>query len=402
MSHYTCKIGTPDGRILTRAIEAAGPEQLRISLEEEGYTVFTVRKRSFGFLSGSTWKRRKVTTRSLLHFNQEMLVLLRAGMPLLQILDTILQRQDGGQLSVALRHMRDDVKGGDALSTALERQSLVFSNLYIASIRSGERTGELIISIQRYMQYLKKTDCIRRKLVSALFYPCILAVVSILAIALLLFYVIPVFSRIFIDAGSQLPLLTQMLITFTNFLQRFAFIGLLMAIAATVLFRIWAASDTGRQKIDELKLKSPYAGEVFKEYSLASFCRTLANLLGSGMPIIVSLRMSLGTLNNVYMETCAKKATREIEEGGKLSTAFERTGILPPLAVQMLVVGESTGALEEMLTNISEYLEESLDERLHYLTAAIEPAIMIAMGLVIGVLIIAMYLPIFQLAGTMG
>lgn len=402
MSLYICKLGTSEGKVISRELESSDPVGLRKHLEEEGYFVFDVRKRPFRFLSGRGIRRRSVKTRALLLFNQEMLVLIKAGMPMLQILDTILQRRDGGPLSVALRQLREDVKGGDALSTALEKHTHVFPNLYIASIRSGERTGELPVTIGRYIRYLKKVDGIRKKLVSALFYPCILVLVSLVAIGLLLFYVIPIFSQIFADAGSRLPFLTRVLISFTSVLKRYSLLLLLTAPAAIFFFRSWASGDTGRYALDRLKVKLPYVGEILKGYALAGFTRTLANLLGSGIPIIVALRMSIGTLNNRYMEKSLLEAVREIEEGRRLSSAFERTDILPPLAVRMLVVGETTGSLEEMLSNISEYLEEALDEQLHYITAAIEPAIMIVMGLVIGTIIIAMYLPIFQLAGTVG
>jgi type IV pilus assembly protein PilC len=402
MTIYICKLGTSDGKVISREFEAADPVELRRHLEEEGYFVFDVRRRRLRLLSGIRIRRRGVKTRSLLLFNQELLVLIKAGMPMLQILDTILERQDAGPLSIALRQLREDVKGGDALSTALERHTQVFPSLYIASIRSGERTGELSVTIQRYIQYLKKIEGIRKKLVSSLFYPCILVVVSFLAIGLLLFYVIPVFSQIFADAGSQLPFLTQVLISFTSTLRSFAPLLLLLTVACVVVYRSWVSGDKGRYAVDRFKLKIPYIGNVLKGYSLASFSRTLANLLGSGIPIIISLRMSIGTLNNVYMEKRLFEAAREIEEGRRLSSAFERTGIMPPLAVRMLAVGESTGALEEMLANIAEYLGEALDEQLHFITAAIEPAIMIVMGLIIGTIIIAMYLPIFQLAGAVG
>lgn len=402
MSIYICKLGTSDGKIISREFEASEPAGLRKRLEEEGYFVFAVRKRPFQFLSGKGIRRRGVKTRTLLLFNQELLVLIKAGMPMLQILDTILERQDKSPLFFALRQLREDVKGGDALSTALEKHTHVFPSLYIASIRSGERTGELPVTIQRYIQYLKKIDGIRKKLVSALFYPCILVIVSFLAIGLLLFYVIPVFSGIFAESGSQLPFLTRILISFTSALRYYFPLLLISAIAVFALFRAWASSKKGRHAVDRFKLKIPYIGVVFSEYALSSFARSLANLLGSGIPIISSLDMSIGTLNNAYMEKRLFIAAKEIEEGRRLSIAFERTGILPPLAIRMLTVGESTGALEEMLVNISEYLEESIDEKLHFITAAIEPAIMIVMGMIIGTIIVAMYLPIFQLAGAVG
>ena len=167
-------------------------------------------------------------------------------------------------------------------------------------------------------------------------------------------------------------------------------------------FRSWTATEDGRFIVDRFKLRVPFIGNIHTKYSVAGFSRTLATVLGSGIPIIESLRMSIGTLNNVYMEKRLFEAVKSVEEGGTLSAAFERIAIMPPLALRMLSVGESTGALEDMLADISDYLEEELEERMHILTTAIEPAVMIVMGVIIGVIIITMYLPIFKIAGTVG
>jgi type IV pilus assembly protein PilC len=331
-----------------------------------------------------------------------MLVLIRAGLPIIQVIDTVLEQYDSGVLSNALKQVREDVKGGDALSTAMERHRQVFPSLYTASIRAGERTGDLPTTLQRYIRYLRKMEDVRKKILAALFYPSILVVVSILAICLLLFYVIPIIGKIFSDSGTALPLLTRMLIAFTSFIRGYITAGVVSLIAVFVGFRFWISTPAGRYLLDRFKIRVPFVGAVLTDYSLAAFVRTLANLLGGGIPIIESLHMSTGTLNNVYMERRLGEAVRYIEEGGRISAAFSRTGIMPPLAIRMLLVGESTGALEEMLVNIAEYLEESLEERLHVLTATFEPAIMLVMGLVIGVIVIAMYLPIFKIAGTVG
>jgi type IV pilus assembly protein PilC len=402
MSIYTCKLGTSDGKVLSREFDTVDPAALRKNLEDQGYFVFDIRKKPLQLLFGRWIGRRGVTKRHLLLFNQELLVLIKSGMPIIQALDTILEHQDEGVLGDALKQLREDVKGGEALSTALERFRHIFPDIYIASIRAGERIGDLPNSIQRFIRYLKKVEEIRKKLVSAMFYPSILIVVSILAISLLLFYVVPILSQVFTDSGAQLPLLTRLLISFTTLLRHYALLGLVLLIIAAIAFRSWAVSPSGRYMIDRFKLRLPYAGEAVLEYCLAGFSRTLGNLLYNGIPIVESLRISVGTLTNVYMEKHFMEVVKDVEEGGRLSSAFGRTGIIKPFAVRMLSVGESTGSLEEMLMDISEYLEESLEEKLHLLTSAIEPAIMIVMGLVIGVIIIAMYLPIFKLAGTVG
>ena len=402
MALYSCKLGASDGKILVRDFEAADGAVLRKNLEDQGFFVFDVKKKPLQFLFEKGVKRKKVDNRSLLTFNQEMLVLFKSGMPIMQVLDAILERHESGALYDVLLQVREDVKAGAALSVAMEKHGRAFPYLYVASIRAGERTGDLPQTIRRYILYLKRVGQLRKKIVSAIFYPAILVVFAAMAITLLLVYVVPTFSQVYADSGSQLPVLTQLLITFTSLLRRYFLIGIIIFVGLLVVFRSWKNSEAGRYAFDRFKLTVPIAGDVFSKYSVAGFTRTLATVLGSGIPIIESLRMSIGTLNNVFMEKKLFEAIRFIEEGGRLSVALERIHIMPPLALRMLGVGETTGALEDMLMDISNYLEDELEERMHLLTTAIEPAIMLVMGVIIGVIIIAMYLPIFKIAGTVG
>jgi type IV pilus assembly protein PilC len=284
----------------------------------------------------------------------------------------------------------------------MEKHGTVFPYLYVASIRAGERTGDLPQTIRRYIQYLKRVDGIRKKIVAALLYPAILVVFAGMAITLLLVYVVPTFSQVYADSGSQLPLLTQLLITFTGLLRRLFLVIVAVAALLIYLFQTWKKTEKGHFIFDRFKLTVPLLGDVMTKYSVSGFTRTLATVLGSGIPIIESLRMSIGTLDNVFMEKKLFEAVRFIEEGGRLSVALERINIMPPLALRMLGVGETTGGLEDMLIDISDYLEDELEERMKIVTTAIEPAIMLIMGVVIGVIIVAMYLPIFKIAGTVG
>jgi type IV pilus assembly protein PilC len=400
MSLYTCKLGASDGKIIYREFEAVEPGMLQKSLEDQGFFVFEVKRKPLQFLFDKGIKRRSIDNRALLTFNQEMLVLIKAGMPIMQVLDAILERHDSGKLPEILRQVRDDVKSGTALSSAMEKHGRAFPTLYVASIRAGERTGDLPRTIRRYIQYLKRVDSIRKKVVAAMFYPAILIVFAGMAVTLLLLYVVPTFAKVYTDSGSQLPLPTRMLIEFTSFLRRFAPLALLLGVGAVFVYRRWVGTESGRYTVDRLKLTVPFAGDVFTKYSVAGFARTLATVLGSGIPIIESLRMSIGTLNNRFMEKRLFEAVRFVEEGGRLSTAFEKVNIMPPLALRMLGVGETTGSLEDMLVDISDYLEDELEERMQILTTAIEPAIMVIMGVVIGAIIIAMYLPVFKMGST--
>ncbi len=402
MALYSCKIGASDGKILIRDFEAADSNVLRKNLEDQGYFVFEVKKKPFQFLFDKGIRRKKVDNRALLTFNQEMLVLIKAGMPIMQVLDAILERHDSGPLYEILVQVREDVKAGASLSVAMEKHGRAFPHLYVASIRAGERTGDLPQTIRRYIEYLKRVGTLRKKIVAAVFYPAILVVFAFLAVILLLVYVVPTFSQVYTDSGSHLPVLTQLLISFTSFLRRYFVFGVIGCGALLAAFRSWKNTEAGRYALDRFMLTVPVVGDVISKYSVSAFTRTLATVLGSGIPIIESLRMSIGTLNNVFMEKRLFEAVRYVEEGGRLSVALERIHIMPPLALRMLGVGETTGALEDMLIDISNYLEDELEERMHLLTTSIEPAIMLVMGVVIGTIIIAMYLPIFKLGSTVG
>ena len=402
MTIYNCKLGSSDDRIVEKEFEAANPETLRQSLEEQGFFVFEVKKKAFQFLWEKGIARRKVDTREFLTFNQELLVLLKAGLPIVQSLDTILEKGGKGKLAEILQEVREDIKGGASLSDALEKHSRGFSHLYIATIRAGERTGDLPQTIRRYLTFLKRIEGFRKKVISAFIYPAILVTVAFFAVTLLLVYVVPTFSKIYADAGSQLPLPTQILIAFTTMLQRYILLVVGIIITAMVLFRRWGMTDQGRFLIDGWKLRIPYVGNLLINYAVAGFSRTFATVLGSGIPIVEALKMSVGTLNNKVLERKLLEAIISVEEGTMLSTSLERVKIMPPLALRMLGVGEKTGALEEMLGEISDYFEEEIDRKLHILTTAIEPAVMIVMGVIIGVIIITMYLPVFKIAGTVG
>ena len=402
MPLFTCKLGSADGRIFEKELESANPEMLRQSLEDQGFFVFAVKKRSLQFLWDKGIARSRVGNKELITLNQELLVLLKAGLPITQALDTILERIDSGRLADILKDVREDIKGGRSLSEALMKFPRAFPQLYVASIMAGERTGDLPLTIKRFNLYLKKSEVMKKKLIGALVYPGILVTVAAIAITVLLVYVVPTFSQVYSDAGSALPVPTQMLISFTGFLRRFFLVFVGLSFGALALFRSWAITEKGRYIIDSYKLKLPMVGEMWRKYALTSFTRTLATVIGSGIPIVESLKMVVGTLNNVILERKMLTAVTRVEEGTRLSVALEGEHLMPPLAIRMLSVGETIGSLEEMLVEISEYFEEELEERLSVLATAIEPAIMIVMGLVIGVIIITMYLPVFKIAGTVG
>ncbi len=399
---YSCKLGLPDGRITLKEIEANNPEVLKKSLEEQGYFVFEIRKKPLQLLWDKGYARQKVSNKEIISFNQELLVLIKAGLPIIKALDSILEKAEKGKLPEILNTVREDIKGGTSLSDAFEKYPRVFPHLYVASIRAGERTGDLPQTIRRYIEFLKRAEALKKKLLSALVYPIILVTVASIVISVLLIYVVPTFSQIYEGSGAQLPLPTQYLILFTSFLKSNIVFFVICLVIAVTFFRRWIATETGRYWIDNLKLRIPFLGNLVNKYAVVSFTRTFATVLGSGIPIIESLKMSVGTLNNKILERKLLDAIGRVEEGTRLSSALESTGFMPPLALRMLGVGETTGSLEEMLVDISEYFEQEVDAKLTILTTSIEPAIMLSMGIIIGIIVLTMYLPIFKLGSTIG
>jgi type IV pilus assembly protein PilC len=402
MPLFICKLGSADGRLIEKEFDAASPVMLKQSLEEQGFYVFSLKKKPFQFLFDQGGYRKKIDNRELLTFNQELLVLMKAGLPIIQTLDTILERGGKGKLVGILTTVREEIKGGASLSDALAKHPGAFSHLYVASVRAGERTGDLPLTIRRFTAFVKRAEAIRKKVISALLYPAILVTVAAVAITLLLVYVVPTFSQVYADSGAQLPGPTQVLISLTAVLRRYFLVFLAVGFGAMFIFRQWAKTINGRYTIDGLKLRIPLFRELYSRYSLTSFTRTLSTVIGSGIPIVESLKMSVGTLNNRVLERRLLAAVAKVEEGVSLSAAFDGAKIMPPLALRMIGVGETTGSLEEMLTDVSEYFEDEIEARLHVLTTAVEPAIMVIMGIIIGVIILTMYLPIFRIAGTVG
>ena len=402
MSLFLCKLGTSDGKILEKELEAENREILRQSLEDQGFFVFELKKKRLQFLLDKGIARKRIDNKTLLTFNQELLVLIKAGLPIVQALDTILDRGEKGKLVDVLRSIREDVKGGTALSDAFQKFPNSFSHLYVASIRAGERTGDLPQTIRRYVAFIKMTEGFKKKVLSSLFYPAILISVAFVAVGMLLIYVVPTFSQIYAGSGAELPLPTQILIKVATGLKNTFPIVVVATFFGIILFRRWRRTESGRFVFDSFLIRVPLLGKMLTQYSITAFARTLGTVMSSGIPIVESMRMSVGTLNNKLLERKLLEAVGKVEEGVSLSAALENVKIMPPLALRMISVGETTGSLEEMLRDIAEYFEEEIDRNLHIITTAIEPAIMIVMGVVIGIIIITMYLPVFKIAGTVG
>ena len=400
MPHFQCKIGTSDGRVIEREFTAANRELLRSRLEEQGFSIFHISRRSFQFPGAGGNLRGRQNSRRFLSFNQELLVLLRSGLPILKILDTLLERMEPGRMLDVLREIREDVKGGSALSEAFGKFPNLFPHLYLASITAGERTGDLPVTLARFIAYQKRMEVIKAKVRSASFYPIMLTIAVVGVVLFLLLFVIPTFTQIYADARVDLPFATRILIWTAEALTRELPFLLPLLIGGVLALRAFLLTARGGWLFDRAKVKLPFFGALQVEYALTGFSRTLGTILASGIPLVSAMQMSRGTLNNRILEEKLSQAVRRVEEGSTIAAALEQTGFFPLIALRMIGVGETTGALSDMLGDVAEYYEAEVERRLERLTTLIEPVMMVGMGLLVGGIVVAMYIPIFQLAGT--
>jgi type IV pilus assembly protein PilC len=329
-----------------------------------------------------------------------MLVLIRSGLPILQVLDTLVDRMEAGKLFNTLQEIRTDVKGGNSLSGAFGRFPKMFPQLYVASLQAGEQSGDLPVTLARYIEYQKRVEAIKAKVRSATFYPALLAVAVTVVLGFLLLFVIPSFTQVYADANVQLPFLTRMVIALANGLVAGLPIWVPTFLISLFLLRVYIRTEAGALLVDRIKLQLPFFGPLLNEYALSTFCRTFATTLASGIPIVQAMQMSRGTLNNRILERGLAGAIIRIQEGARISEALEQTGNFPVIALRMIGVGETSGSLVDMLDDVSEYYEDEVERRLDRLTTMVEPLMMMTMGLLIGGIVVAMYIPIFQLAGT--
>ncbi|KIH76446.1 type IV pilus assembly protein PilC [Geoalkalibacter ferrihydriticus] len=400
MPTFKCKIGMSDGRVVEKEFESPSRQLLAESLQEQGFHVFSLRKIPFQSLRQAGAMGPRFSGQRFLSFNQEFLVLLRSGLPILQVLDTLMEKMEVGAVLAVLREVREDIKGGGSLSDAFEKFPRYFPYLYVASIRAGERTGDLPVTLARYLDYQRRMEAIKARIRSASFYPVFLSVVVTAVVLLLMVYVVPRFTQIYADAQVDLPLLTRVVIALAEGLGRYLPLVVLASIVAFVAGRIFVRSEQGGYLLDRLKLRVPFFGALLADYSISSFCRTLSTTIAGGIPAVEAMRMSRATLNNRVLEERLLAATRRVEEGMAISESFEKAAFFPNIALRMIGVGESTGALAEMLNEVADYYEQQVGVRLDRLTTLIEPVMMLVMGLLIGGIVVAMYFPIFQLAGT--
>lgn len=402
MPHYAYRAARSDGSTFDGHIEADDEQFVRAKLEADGLLVFRISRRggrSFvPALALARWT--KLPLQELLIFNQELLALIKAGLPVLRVWDLLIERTERAAFREALQGIRQDIRGGASASEALARHPQFFSDLYLATIRAGEQSGNLPEVLQRYITYLKLMIGLRQKVTKALAYPAFLIIVGVAVVGFLLSYVIPTFVSVYGESARTLPAATQALIKLIE-IGGSQFIPLLvMGAAGLIAGHAWYRTPAGRLTVDRHMLHMPIIGPILVKHHTIQLTRTLATVLSGGTPLVDALDISRGAISNRFVTRGLADAASEIREGSTLAASLERPKILPKLALEMISVGEETGSLEPMLRDVAEFYDGDLDVRLTQLTTWIEPVLLLIMGVVVGGIVIIMYLPIFQMAET--
>ena len=402
MSVFVYRAAQADGTTLEGRVEGENVQTVRQQLEGQGLYVFKVQPRGHWrtFSIPGISLRTKVSRQEFLVFNQEFFALVKAGLPILRAWDLLIDRVRRPGFLSTLRIVRQDIRNGVSLSESLSRHPEQFPDLYVASIRAGEQSGNLLEVLQRYIAYLKLMLGLRQKMTKAMAYPAFLVVVGVGVVAFLLTYVLPTFASIYGESTQNLPAATQTLIWLVMTIKGHLLLIIVALVGLVVAAKLWLKTTAGRDLWDRIILRLPVAGKLLIQHHTIQLTRTLATILAGGIPLLDALKIIAGGESNLYLAAGLDATTAQVKEGVKLATALQRSNVLPRMAVEMIAVGEETGSLDVMLRDVAEFYENELDQRLSQLTTWIEPALLLIMGVIVGGIVIIMYLPVFELAGT--
>ena len=399
---FRCRLGTPGGEVIEGVYVAESEARLRRELEEKGLYVLGIQRA--GRLALGTLqlpKRNRITTREFLVFNQELATLLKAGMPLVQSLEILRRRVQNPLFKSVLDDVYERVRAGSALSEAFEAHGSLFPGVYTASLLAGEKSGNLEQVIRRYVAYVKVVAGVRRKTISALVYPLILLILSMVVVSIIVLRVVPEFSAFYDQFGQELPVSTRMIVALSSFAG--AYLGVIVLAVITAVFAVWAwlKQPGQKERFDRQMLRVPGLGPVARKFSTSQAARTLATLLGGGIPLVNAIDVAARSIRNHYISRELRTAAQQVREGRSLAAAMADSNAFPDVAIKMVEVGESTGALQEMLNSLADFYDEEIETNLGRFVTLVEPILLVVMGVVIAGLLLALYMPLFNLSNAL-
>jgi type IV pilus assembly protein PilC len=398
---FRCRLGTPSGEIVEGVYIADSEARLRRELEEKGMYVLSLQRRAALSLSRGT-RRQRIKRQEFLVFNQELATLLKAGMPLVQSLDILRQRVVNPTFKTVLDSVHDRVRSGTSLSDAFSEHGALFPAVYSASLMAGERSGNLDAVIRRYVAYDKIIGAVKRRTLSALIYPAILVTMMIILIGIIVLRVVPAFSDFYANFDRGLPLSTQIIVGVSNaVVSNLAFI-LIGVVGVGVAAVTWSRQPAQRHRLDKWVLELPWVGETARKFFTSQLARMLATLLGGGIPLVNALEISVRSLSNQHLARELDRVRLRVQEGQGFAAALRERTIFPDVAVKMVEVGESTGALQEMLNSLADFYDEEIETEVGRFITLVEPVILVFMGIVIAIVVLALYMPRFELSSVVG
>jgi type IV pilus assembly protein PilC len=405
---FQCRLGTPQGEVVEGIYVAENEARLRHELEEKGLFVLDIRARGGlgGFsvpgIGGLLGRHRKVSSREFLVFNQELATLLKAGLPLVQSLDILRRSIPNQTFKAVLDDVHEKVRAGTSLSDAFEAHATLFPGVYTASLMAGEKSGNLDQVLRRFIAYVKIIGNVKRKTLSALMYPVILMGLSLVVVAVIMVKVVPSFADFYGDFGAELPFITRVLIAISDTIRNNFLLILVVGIGGGVAFWRWFQVPAQRTRLHAALMRAPIIGGTVTKFATSQLARTLATLLSGGIPLVTALDVASRAVGNRAMAAHVGVVTQQVREGQPLAIALNQRGVFPDVAVKMVEVGEATGALQDMLNALADFYDEDIETTLARFVTLVEPLMLVIMGLVIAVLLLALYMPVFQLSATLG
>jgi type IV pilus assembly protein PilC len=399
---FRCRLASPNGQVIEGVYSADNEARLRHELEEKGLFVLALHpKGAIGGFSFQLPQSQRVPAREFLVFNQELATLLKAGMPLVQSLDLLRRRVESPVFRAVLDDVHQKVRSGSALSDAFATHGNRFPSVYTASLLAGERSGNLDAVLRRYVEYAKVIATVKSKTLSALIYPVILVTLSLGLVALIMLKIVPAFADFYASFGAQLPLVTRIILWVSNFARsQFLLVGVVL-VTAIVAFVAWIKQDGQRARFDHLILRTPLAGPLVAKFATSQMARTLATLLGGGLPLVNALEIAARSVGNRYMASQLDIVNTRVREGESFAAALEARRVFPEVAVKMAEVGESTGALQDMLNTVADFYDEEISTNMERFVTLVQPILLVVMGLVLAGLLLALYMPLFQLSSVL-
>ncbi|PYR26625.1 MAG: hypothetical protein DMF92_18060 [Acidobacteria bacterium] len=397
---FRCRLASASGQVVEGVYAAENEARLRHELEEKGLFVLSLQPK--GAIAGVSIRlpqRNQVNSREFL--NQELATLLKAGMPLVQSLDLLKRRIDSPVFRAVLDDVHDKVRSGTALSDAFASHSDLFPRVYTASLLAGERSGNLDAVLRRYVDYAKIIATVKRKTISALVYPAILVSLALVVVSIIVLKVVPAFSDFYGTYGANLPLATRVIVKVSAFIRAQYLLLLIVFGAAATSVIAWVRRPGQKARFDHLVLRLPLVGQIARKFATSQMARTLATLLGGGLPLVNALDIATKSIGNQYMSEQLEIVSTHVREGESFAAALEARKAFPEVAVKMAEVGESTGALQDMLNTVADFYDEEISTNMERFVTLVEPVLLVVMGMVIAGLLLALYMPLFQLSSVL-